>query len=59
MTTIIYLDQTTAACMTDAKEALRIYSARNRDGKFDEAIERYKQRYKNWMRETLDTKVAA
>lgn len=59
MTTIIYLDQTTASCMTDAKEALRVYNSRNNDGRFDDAIEKYKARYKNWMKEVLETKIAA
>lgn len=59
MATIIYLDQTTASCMTDAKEALRVYNSRNNDGRFDDAIGKYKARYNNWMKEVLETKVAA
>lgn len=59
MTTIIYLDQATAAAMTDAQEALKVYRSRNNDGRFSVAIDKYEARYKNWMGEILDTKVAA
>lgn len=50
---IIYLDQPTAKTMTDARSALNVYKPRNKDGKFDEAIQKWDGIYKSLMKEIL------
>lgn len=53
MDNIIYLDQPTALTMIDAKSAMKVYSQRNKEGKYDEAIDRLSRVYKNLMNEVL------
>lgn len=50
---IIYLDQPTAKTMTDMKGLLKVYSSRNTNGQYSEAVDKYSSVYDNLMDEVL------
>jgi hypothetical protein len=50
---IIYLDQPTAKTMTDMRGLVDVYSKRNNDGRFSEAVDKYNTIYDTLMDEVL------
>lgn len=50
---VIYLDQPTAATMTNMKSLVAVYRKHNSNGKFDDNITRYTAVYNTMMAELL------
>ena len=50
---IISLDQPTAATMTNIMSLLKLYSSKNKNGKYDAAIEQYSNVYRSLMDDVL------
>lgn len=53
MDNVIHLSQPLAAAMTMTRELIKLHSTRNKAGKYDEAIDKHRARYRNYMDEVL------
>lgn len=51
MTNIIWLDQPTATTMNNVRGLVKMYASRNGEGRYDEAVSKYKNLYKSLMKD--------